>query len=233
MEPNIEALIRTLEVNTSILVKWVEDNYFKMNADKCHLLICNHRDDLSVNIDNETILGSKDVKLLGITIDNKLDFGKHVAKLCSKVSLKLHALARISPFIHADKLRIIMKAFIESQFGYCPLIWMFHSRMLNNRINNLHERALQIVYKNSSLTFEELLQKDRSFTIHHRNLQKLAMEMYKIKNNYSPVMMKSIFPESTNRYNLRCNNPFQSDNVHSVHNGTETLSYRGLLANGL
>ena len=114
MEPNIEALIRTLEVNTSILVKWVEDNYFKMNADKCHLLICNHRDDLSVNIDNETILGSKDVKLLGITIDNKLDFGKHVAKLCSKVSLKLHALARISPFIHADKLRIIMKAFIES-----------------------------------------------------------------------------------------------------------------------
>ena len=227
MEPNIEALIRTLEVNTSILVKWFEDNYFKMNADKCHLLICNHCDDLSVNIDNETILGSKDVKLLGITIDNKLDFGKHVAKLCSKVSLKLHALARISSFIHADKLRIIMKAFIESQFGYCPLIWMFHSRMLNNRINNLHERALRIVYKNSSLTFEELLQKDRSFTIHHRNLQKLATEMYKINNNYSPVMMKSIFPESTNPYNLRSNNPFQSDNVHSVLNGTETLSYRG------
>ena len=56
MEPNIEALIRTLEVNTSILVKWFEDNYFKMNADKCHLLICNHSDDLSVNIDNETII---------------------------------------------------------------------------------------------------------------------------------------------------------------------------------
>ena len=70
MEPNIEALIRTLEVNTSILVKWFEDNYFKMNADKCHLLICNHSDDLSVNIDNETILGSKNVKLLGVTIDN-------------------------------------------------------------------------------------------------------------------------------------------------------------------
>ena len=100
-------------------------------------------------------------------------------------------------------------------------------RMLNHRINNLHERALRIVYKNSSLTFEELLQKDRSNTIHHRNLQKLVTEMYKIKNNYSPVMMKSIFPESTNPYNLRSNNPFQSDNVHSVLNGTETLSYWG------
>ena len=77
------------------------------------------------------------------------------------------------------------------------------------------------------MTFEELLQKDRSFTIHHRNLQKLATEMYKIKNNYSPVMMKSIFTESTNPYNLRSNNPLQSDNVHSVLNSTETLSYRG------
>ena len=128
MEPNIKALIVTLEVNTSILVKWFDDNYLKMNADKCHLLICNHSDELSVSIDNEIILGSKEVKLLGVTIDNKLDFGKNVAKLCSKVSLTL---ARISSFIHEDKLRIIMKAFIESQFGYGPLIWMFHSRMLN------------------------------------------------------------------------------------------------------
>ena len=200
---------------------------FKMNADKCHLLVCNHSDELSVNIDNEIIRGSKDVKLLGITIDNKLDFGKHVARLCSKVSLKLHALVRISNFMKEDKLRIIMKAFIESQFGYCPLIWMFHSRMLNNRINKLHERALRIVYKNSNLTFEELLQKDKSFTIHHRNLQKLATEMYKIKNNYSPLMMKHIFPDSTNPYKLRNKNPVQTNNVRTVFNGTETLSYRG------
>ena len=113
-----------------------------------------------------------------------------------------------------------MNAVIESQFGYCPLIWLFHSRMLNNhlnnRINKLHQRALQIVCKNSSLTFEELLQKDKSLKIHCRNLQTLAMEMYKIKNNYSPVIMKSIFPDSTNPYNLGSNNPFQPVNVHTV-----------------
>ena len=209
MEPNIEGLIGTLEANTSILVNWFYENYFKMNADKCYLLVCNHSNELSVNIDNEIIRCSKGVKLLGITIDNKLDFGKHVARLCSKVSLKLHALARISNFMKEDKLRIIMKAFIKSQFGYCPLIWMFHSRMLNSRINKLHERALRIVYKNSNLTFEELLQKDKSFTIHHRNLQKLATEMYEIKNNYSPLMMKYIFPDSTNPYKLRKKNPFK------------------------
>ena len=56
-----------------------------------------------------------------------------------------------------NKLRLLMKSFIESQFDYCPVIWMFHSRLLNNRINRLHERALRLVYKDSNLSFEELL----------------------------------------------------------------------------
>ena len=74
-----------------------------------------------------------------------------------------------------------MKAFITSQFGYCPLVWMFHSRAINNRINKLHERSLRIVYKDRNSTFEDLLEKDNSVTIHQRNLQMLLLEMYKRK----------------------------------------------------
>ena len=73
-----------------------------------------------------------------------------------------------------------MKAFIESQFGYCPLVWMYHSRTLNNRINRLHERALRLVYTDPSLTFDKLLRKDNSFQVHHRNLQIFVTEMYKV-----------------------------------------------------
>ena len=193
IDTKVDDLINTLESNTSILIKWFHDNYLKMNIDKCHLLITNHDDDVSAVIENEIIVGKKSVKLLGITIDNKLNFRDHVSNLCKKASLKLHALARISSSMSPTKLRLVMKAFIESQFSYCPLIWMFHSRELNNRINRLHERALRLVYKDSILTFEELLQKDNSFTFHHRNLQNLATEMYKTINNLSPILMKSIF----------------------------------------
>ena len=189
-------------------------------------------------INNEVIACSKSVKLLGVTIDNKLDFKEHVTKLCKKASLKIHALARISNYMCQDKLRTLMKSFIESQFSYCPLIWMFHSRILNRRINCLHERCLRLVYKDSQLTFEELLRKDRSFSIHHRNLQKLATEMYKVHNDLTPNLVKSIFPQKIMHYKLRNENPFEPTNVSTVFHGTETLSYRGpktwaLVPNGI
>ena len=106
----------------------------------------------------------------------------------------------VSNFMHQDKLRLVMKAFIESQFSYCPLVWMFHSRTLNNRINSLHERALQLVYGDNTSSFEELLHSDKSFCI-DRNLQQLATEMFKIKHDLSPSFMHSVFPERENHYN--------------------------------
>ena len=226
-DSKVEEVLNVLTNETSILTKWFSNNFFKMNADKCHLLVTNHDADVSVNIDGEIIKGSKSVKLLGLCIDNKLDFNEHISKICKKVSLKLHALSRISPYLNTKRLRIIMKAFIESQFSYCPLIWMFHSRTLNNRINRLHERALRLVYKNSISTFEELLEKDNSFTVHHRNLQKLVTEIYKVKHSLSPPFMKEIFSDSINPYNLRTNPEFKNSNIHTVSNGSETIAFRG------
>ena len=121
IDTNIDTLITNLVNDTSILITWFSDNYFKMNADKCKLLITNHEEDISAIIVGQSIICSKSVKLLGINIDNKFDFNIHVSNICKKVSLKLHALARISHFLGTDKLRILMKSFIESQFGYCPL----------------------------------------------------------------------------------------------------------------
>ena len=227
IESTIDLLLENLWKDSSILMRWFKDNYLQMNAEKCDLLICNHKKDVSVILDEEVINSSNSVKLLGITIDKNLNFREHISKLCKKVSSKLHALARISNFMNQDKLRLIMIFFIESQFSYCPLVWMFHSRTLNNRINKLHERGLRLVYKDSHLTFEELLRKDNSFTIHHRNLQKLATEMFKISNNLAPPLMSTIFPERDIPYNLRNKNPFSSQNVHTVFYGTETVSFRG------
>ena len=171
----MDALLNSLENDTSTLTRWFHDNYLKMNIHKCHLV--SSHEVVSITVDQQVMNCSNSVKLLGVTIDNNLSFDTHVSKFCGKVSLKWHALARISNFMNHDKLRLILKAFVESQFGYCPLVWMFHSRAVNNRINRLHERAPRLVYRASQLTFKELLRKDGSFEIHHRNLQKLATDV--------------------------------------------------------
>ena len=117
--------------------------------------------------------------MLGINIDHFLAFNEHVSKLCKKASQKLNAIACISCYLNKNKLRLIMNAFFSSQFGYCPLVWMFHNRRHNKTINRLHERMLRIVYKDYKSSFAELLSEDKSFTVYHKNVQKLAIEMYK------------------------------------------------------
>ena len=182
---------------------------------------------MSMYVGTEKIESSDTVKLLDITFHNKLKFEKHISKICNKVSHKLHALARISNYMTSNKLQAIMKAFIESQFGYCPLIWMFHSRNLNNRINRLHERGLRIVYKDRDVSYDELLEKDSSFPFIIETYKNWPLKCFKVNNNLSPTFMKNIFTESSNSYNLRTQNPYKSYNVHSVYNGTETISFRG------
>ena len=170
-------------------------------------------------VDGHKIKGNKTVKLLGIKIDNQLNINDHVSSIYKKASLKLHALARISKFMSKEKLRVLMKAFVESQFGYCPLIWMYHSRTPNNKINKLYERALRLVYKNNtSSSFEELLAMDNSYTVHHRNVQKLAIEMYKVQNDLSPSFMRFIFPASAKHYTLRNESAFKTNNIRTVSN---------------
>ena len=67
---------------------------------------------------------------------------------------------------------------------------MLCSRQMNKRINHIHERALRMVYNDYTTSFDNLLKKDKSVTIHHRNIQYLAIEMFKVNKNISPQLVK-------------------------------------------
>ena len=134
---------------------------------------------LSVNISGSLIQESNEEKLLGLTLDRRLNFKNHVSNLCRKASQKLHALARVSEYMEKSKLELTMTSLIMSHFSYCPLVWMFHDRKSYNKINKIHERALRIIHKDSTSNFESLLIKSNSVSIHQRNLQLLLIEIYK------------------------------------------------------
>ena len=121
-----------------------------------------------------------------------------------------------------------MKAFIAFEFGYYSLVWMFHTRKLNIRVNKLHERALRIVYQDYASSFTELLERDNSTTIHNRNIQLLVTELFKVKNGLLPPFMNKIFMENAQHYyELRKKTEFKRNNVKMVYKGTETLTFLG------
>ena len=175
-------------------------------------------------IDGSSIETNTKEVLLGKTIEKDLKFDDHVNSLCKKACQKLNALARLVPYMNVEKRRIIMKAFIESQFGCCPLVWMFQSWGINNKINRIHERALRITYNNKSSSFQNLLDKDNPVTIHHRNIRTLAIEICKVLHRLSPPLLKEVFVERNCNYNLRGNNFLKRRRVTSVRYGAESVS---------
>ena len=98
------------------------------------------------------------------------------------------------------------------------------SRRLNSRINHIHERGLRIIYEDYTSSFAELLKRNNSVLVHHRNIQLVALEMFKVKNGLSPKIMKDIFQFNTNP---RCKNTFVIPKVNTEYMGKLSLRYFG------
>ena len=224
--PTIPQVISELQAESHALLSWIRNNGLKANPDKFHLLLSDPSKEHSIEIDNINIPNSQYENLLGVKIDNKFTFSEHVKSIYTKAIQKLHALSRVGNYMSLNQRKIIMKTFILSHFGYCPLVWMLHSRKLNHRINRLHERALRIVYRDEVASFEDLLIKDESFKIHERNIQTLAIELYKVFYGLSSEIMNLIFPKNT-QTKYPGENDFKTFNVKSVWHGTESLGHLG------
>ena len=201
---DMRSIITQLQSTARKIFAWFTNNHMKVNSGKCHILLST-KNLIDLHLEGVCITSSSCKKLLGIIIDSDLKFDKCICDLCDKVSNKINALCRVTGYIYVlEKRRIVMKTFGESELNYFPLIWMLHSRTLNNNINHLHERILRIVYSDYKSSFNTLLQKDGSFSTHHRNIQSSAIELYKFFHDFSPATMGNIM--KLNRpptYNLR------------------------------
>ena len=107
-------------------------------------------------IENKRVKSISEVKVLGITIDDKLSFTTHIKNLFSTESNRLQALARIRKFLSFEQAKRPAKAYIISTFMYCPLIQMFCSKTANTFINKIHKCSLRVIYEMEDVNFEDL-----------------------------------------------------------------------------
>ena len=204
-DKSIDTVIVKLEDDLQKILNWFKENRMCANPAKFQMMFLGLKINnlLCLNIDGQKIKQSEHVKLLGVQIDNKLNFNVHVKELCKKMNQKLSAFSRIRPFLNREKAKILLTSIVMSNFSYCPLIWMFCSKSANKEINRTNKRALRLLYEDYDSSFEQLLEKDGSITVHQRNLQNLITEIYKTINQINPAYMWEFFVEKDMPYNLR------------------------------
>ena len=156
-----------------------------------------------------------------------LKFDQNVLKLCSKANQNLSALSRMAKLLSFNKRKTLFKAFVESQFKSCPIVWMFHSWHPTNKINRLHERALRIVYDDDVSTFDQLLAMEKSFCIHHQNIQRLLTEIYKALHDISRNSLKKQLVKREGTISFQSKPELVIPSVNSVLKGKSFLRLFG------
>ena len=166
---------------------------------------------------------------MGAFFDSKLISQSHIDNICKKASQKLNAISRITLHVGFNKKRLAVNAFFIAQFNYYPLIWMYHTKTYKNEINILHERCLRLIWDDKPSFFEDLLEKDNSVSMHHKNLHALAIKMSKVHTKTSPKIMQEAFlVKEQGNYNLRNQTDFVIPLVKSVIYGLERIQVLGL-----
>ena len=166
--------------------------------------------------------------MLGVKLDSKGNFNSHIHDICQKAGQKPNAISRITPYTDFQKKRLLVNAFFHSQLNYCQLVWMCHNRTNNNKINCLHERCLRLIYNDKKSSFEDLLEKGGSVSVHHRNLRALAVELFKVLKSLSLVIFADAFlVRKQSQYNMRNYSCFATPRAKTVNHGLESFSYIG------
>ena len=143
---SLSIIIENLKANSSWISKWFHKNFMVLNPDKFHFMVLGDSNcTCNFTCNGTTIERSKEEKVLGIMIDDKLTFTSHLGNTSKKANKKLHALNRLTCYTGFEQKKIIMSSFIKPQFSYCPLLWMFYSRTSINKLNDIHEKCLRLV----------------------------------------------------------------------------------------
>ena len=181
-------LLRLLEKENEVAIKWFSDNNMIVNPKKFQAIIINRPNRSNHNwyltINNAEIKSKESVTILGIEIDNKLNFEKHVSTICKKANNQLNAIRRIGADLGQKEKEILMNSFVYSNFT---------TRKGINNIEKVQERSLKFILNDYDKTYFQLLDISKKPSMEVKRLRILITEIFKTLNDSNPVFMKDIF----------------------------------------
>ena len=229
---SIEMVISALRNDSEKAIKWFVDNFMKVNPSKFQFMfikpiICRYETPQFIEINDTKVQCESEVKLLGITIDERLKFDRHVDILCKKAAKQLNVMYRFKNIFNSKEKGVMYNTFILSNFNYCPIIWHFCGKTSTKKIEAIQERALRFMYNDKESTYDSLLKKCQCNTLHIRRIMTIATEVFKSLNHLNPIFMKDSFHQKDINYNLRDANVLSQPKFNKITYGKNTFKYYG------
>ena len=187
---NVGTLISVLESESKIAIDWFETNMMIVNPGKFQSIIIDKKKQdhtkETFKLGDNVIETSPSVKLLGVQIDDKLNFNLHITNICRSAANQLNALIRFKQFLSFEAKKVLVNSYFYSNFNYCPLVWMLSSAKSLNKIESLQKRALRYLYSGYESPYDTLLAKSGKVTMEASRLRSLCVEIYKSINSINP-----------------------------------------------
>ena len=173
-----------------------------------------------IYIDNKIVTSEHSVKLLGIEIDNQLNFDNHVSTLCKKAGSQLNAIGRLRKYIGFPGKKALIEAFVFSNFNYCPLVWHFTSMTFANKREIIQKRAFRLLYNDYSNTYDSLHAKANKSSMELKCYRTMVLEIFRTLNVLNPTYMQDLFY-------LRSSSARRPNNIAIVGTNTNTYGAKG------
>ena len=226
IDSNIDNVKSRLESDSHILTQWFSDNHMKANPDKFQGISIGKKtkeQNISFDLDGNSISCDDSAKLLGVTIDFKLKFDIHISELCKKAARQLNVLKRIGKYLcKLGKLNIYY-SFILSNFNFCPLTWHFCGETYTKKLEKIQERALRFIYEDYTSDYETLLSRSKLPSLKLRRMRIMALEVHKIIYKQGPTYLHDLVNVKESSFNFRYKNTANIPQVRTTSYGSNSF----------
>ena len=227
MGSNLSDVVSDIEKDCAVLIEWFSDNQMQANPSKFQAIAIGKKSQVldEIKIGNTSIKCEKQVKLLGVNIDFELKFNDHISEICKKGARQLNALKRIGKHLNRLCKLSIYYSFIMSNFNFCSLAWHFCSEKNTVKIEKIQERALRFIYSDYKSPYENLLSRSKLPSLRIRRVRSMAIQMFQIINNQSPVYLNDFVELKNSKYNFRYKNLVDIPRVRTSTYGIKSFRY--------
>jgi hypothetical protein len=231
-ETDLNILKQKLVLDCQHAMKWFEINSMKANASKFQLMYLTRSNQNMIGNDtlrigDAEIKPAQSVNILGVEIDKDLKFNMHIDEVCRQTGKQINALKRIRHYLDKECKMTIYNSYINSNFNYCSVIWMFSNKSNRDKLERTNKRALRFATAKENLSYESICQEEGQLSIYRKCVKSTAILMYKARKGISPCYVNELFSLQESQYEMRDNDRLTLPHYNTVSFGKTSMRYFG------